>query len=194
MQPRFGMHPAYTEGVTEHPDPTRTGLPRFAGAKLVELLVAMVVFLVAFSGLFLVYGQAVRMLDSLRRISRADDMLQANVEFLRTRSWSQLTNVVNTSSGSVSASSSNLVESISATSTNSPVCNRLVLLPNDPLRIGLPGATRLLSMTNAITLTTTDESMRRISVLLVWTNGSGRAMSNAATLFVTKGGLSADYY
>jgi hypothetical protein len=160
---------------------------------LVEVLVAMVVFVIAFAGLFLVYGQSVRMLDSMRRVSRADDILQANMEFLRTRSWAQLTNVVNTSAGTVSANSSNLIESISANSSNSPVCNRLVLLPSDPLRIGLPGAVRLLSMTN-YPGSAASECMRRVTVLLVWTNLNGIVASNGATSYLTKGGLSADFY
>jgi hypothetical protein len=160
---------------------------------LVEVMVAMVVFAVAFAGLFLVYSQSVRMMDSLRRISRAQDMLQANVEFLKTRSWDQLTNVVNTSSGTISASTSNLVESISATSNSSPVCTRLVLLSNDPLKIGLPGAIRTLSMAN-FPGNSASEPMRRVTVMMTWSNLSGSVLSNSVSTCITKGGLSADCY
>ncbi len=158
---------------------------------LIEVMISMAIFVMAFVGLFLTYGQAVRMLDGLRQTSRAEDLLMANMEFLRTRAWADITNVVDTSGGSVSANSSNLVESVSATSSSSPVCNHLQMLSSDPLRIGLKNATRDLQFAPYPGVTA-GEPMRRMTVSICWDTFQGRRLTNSMTMYVTKGGLSAD--
>ena len=169
--------------------------PLVAGFTLVEVMISAAIFVVALTGIFLAYGQAVRMLDSLRQTSRSEDILLANVEFLRTRTWTQITNVITTTAGSTpfTENTSNLTESVQAVSTNSPVCSHLTLLPADPLKIGLKGAVRDVKM-DPYPGTATTEAMRKATVTLTWNTLQGRAITNTMTVYITMGGMSADIF
>ena len=171
-----------------------------AAFTLVEVMVSAAIFVFAMTGIFLAYGQAVRMLDGLRQTSRSEDILLANVEFLRTRSWGQLTNlVITTTGGTPTAWSSNLTESGSVVSaTNSPTCSHLELMTADPLNIGLKAARRNLVITGYPNGLATD-TMRQCTVILSWTpmRGTGTALTNnmitnTMTVYFTKGGMTAD--
>ncbi len=150
---------------------------------LIGVLVGAAIFAAAFTGLFLTYGQAVRMLERLREFSRAEDVVMSNMEFLRTRTWDQLTN----SSAGFSTSSSNLTESVSATSSNSPVCSHLVLLSNDPLRFGIKNATRDITLSN---VSSDPGNMMQATVAVSWDLSNGTRWTNSMATYITRGGLS----
>ena len=168
------------------------------GFTLIEVLVAMTIFVVGLAGVFLVYGQTLRMVSSTRQISRAEEVALANIEFLRTRSWDQLTNVyVTTASTTPSQNSSNLTEStgkvVMSSSTNSPVCTHLVLLSSDPLKIGLNTAVRDLQFSpNPATTVITTQTMLTATVLVSWETWRGTRLTNSLTTYLTKGGMTAD--
>lgn len=149
-------------------------------------MVSMILFVMAFAGLFLVYGQTVRMLDSLRQTSRAEDIALSNIEFLRTRSWDQVTNVFTNSIGS-----DNLAEATNAVETNSPIYSTLTLVSSDPLGIGLKNASRNMYVQPWPT-TSTAEPIRKATVTVVWKTMDNRTVSNNMTVYITKGGMTAD--
>jgi len=153
---------------------------------LVETMVALAVFVTAFAGIFLTYGQVVRLLDGLRQVSRAEDVAMANMEFLRTRNWTQLTNLVNSSS-----TSSNLIEQIPYNSSN--IVATLTLIASDPKKIGLRNVSRVIQMTPYPTASST-EPMRKATVLVIWDSMQQRTLTNAMTVYITKGGMTADVY
>ena len=156
---------------------------------LVEVMIAAVIFTMGFTGLFVTYSQTIRILDSVQQASRVDGVLQANVEFLRTRAWDSVTNVVVTSGGSAtSQNTSNLVESVSATSSLSPICSHLVLLAGDPLKIGLRNATRDVQIVAA---PADPGAMVQATVTIAWQKTNGQFLTNGMSTFITKGGLSA---
>ncbi len=165
-------------------------------------MVAMAVFVIAFSGIFAAYGQSVRLLDGLRQASRAEDIAVANIEFLRTRNWSTLTNLVTTSSSSTfSQYSSNMTESINAVvvvngANESAVCTHLELLASYPLRIGIKNVTRDIVYSPSTTSPIT--SLIQVRVNVSWENlrsgSSGTRLTNSMTTYITKGGMSADVF
>ena len=168
------------------------------GFTLVEVMVGMAIFAMAFIGVSLAYSQAVKILDSLRQTSRAEDIILSNIEFLRTRSWEQLTNVyVTTSSTTPSQTSSNMTESISSvvsgTTTNSPVCTHLELISTDPLRVALRSIQRDLQFSpNPATTVITTQTMLTATVLISWETWKGNRITNSMTTYLTKGGMTAD--
>lgn len=172
------------------------------GFTLMEVMVAMAVFVLAFSGVFFAYGQSVRMLDGLRQTSRVEDIAMSNIEFLRTRNWTTLTNLITTSSSSTfSQYSSNMTESINAYvvvsgANNSAVCTHLELLSNDPLRIGIKNIKRdIVYIPSTISSTT---SVIQARVIISWeslrSGVAGLRLTNSMTTFITKGGMSADVF
>lgn len=154
------------------------------GFTFVEVMVASTIFALVFTGLCLAYGQAIRMLDGIRQNSRAEDVALSNVEYLRTRSWAQITNIV-----TGTQSSSNLTEAIGSSS----IYTTLTILSDDPLKIGLKNAQRNLQMTPYPT-SSTSESMRKATVVVSWISIGNKNMSNSLTLYITKGGMTADVY
>ncbi len=168
-----------------------------AGFTLVEAMISAAIFVVAFAGFFLAYGQAIRMLDGLRQVSRAEDIALANIEFLRTRSWEQLTNMyVTTSATTPIQSSSNMIESINLVVTsvsNSPVCTHLEVITGDPLRIGLKNVKRdLIFFPNPVTAPITTPTVITGTVIVTWDSMEGKRFTNSMTTVLTKGGMTAD--
>ena len=167
------------------------------GVTLVEVVVAMAVFVVAFSGIFLAYGQSVRILDGLRQTSRAEDIALANIEFLRTRNWTVLSNpFITTAASNPSQWSSNMTESANSVVlggvTTSPICTHLELLAGDPLRIGIKNVMRdLIYNPSPVTANT---QILTVTVLVSWDSIEGRRWTNSMTTYITKGGMSADVF
>jgi type II secretory pathway pseudopilin PulG len=163
---------------------------------LVEVLVSMMVFVVAFSGLFIAYYQSTRTLTVLRQTSRANDIALANIEFLRTRTWDQLTNVyVTTGATTPSHFTSNLTESIHQVvtlNTNSPVCTHLELLASDPLNIGLLNARRDFVFSPNPAIAPVTANVITSTVLISWETLGNRRLTNGMTTVIAKQGLSAD--
>jgi len=159
-------------------------------------MIATAIFVVAFAGFYLAYGQSVRMLDSLRQTSRAEDIALANIEFLRTRSWEQLTNLyVTTGSTTPVQTSSNMIESINkvvVSITNSPVCTHLELFAGDPLKIGLRNVERDIILLPDPSAAPTSLTMMQATVIVHWDSLEGRRLTNSMTTFLTKGGMTAD--
>jgi len=163
---------------------------------LVEVMISCAIAAVAFAGLFSVYYQSTRILTSMRQTSRAEDICLANLEFLRTRSWDQLTNVYTTTSATTpSQSSSNLIESINmvvTSVTNSPVCTHLEIINGDPLRIGLIGAKRDFVFAPNIASSATSATIVTGTVIVSWETYSGTRLTNSMTTVITKQGMTAD--
>src|SRR5690348_4341359 len=89
------------------------------GFTLVEVMISAAIIVTAFAGLFMTYYQSQRILTAMRQTSRAEDICLANVEYLRTRTWDELTNVYTTTSASTpNQNSSNLIESINMVVTS----------------------------------------------------------------------------
>ncbi len=153
---------------------------------LVEVMVATAIFVVAFSGVFLAHGQCVRLLDGMRQVSRAEDVALANVEFLRTRSWTQLTNLVASTSAS-----SNMIEQIPYSSSS--IVSTLTLVDGDPKQIGLRNVSRVIQMTPYPT-SSASEGIRKCTVLVIWESIQQRTHTNSMTVYLTKGGMTADVY
>lgn len=156
------------------------------GFTLVEVVVAMAIFVVAYTGIFLIYSQGMRMLDGLRQVSRAEDIAMANVEFLRTRNWHEMANLVN-----VTSSSSNLVDQIPYNPTN--IVSTLTLLSSDPRKIGLKNASREIQIAPYPTASP-DEPIRKATVLVIWQNIQQQTLTNSMSIYVTKGGMTADVF
>lgn len=162
---------------------------------LVETMIAAVIFTVAITAIFLAYGQSIRLLDGLRQTARAEDILLANIEFLRTRNWNVLTNIYTTTSATTPPStSSNLTESIKSVTiggvVESPVCTELQIITGDPLRVGIKNARRgLVFSQNPVNSTTT---VLTVTVIVSWDSVLGRTITNSMTTYITKGGMTAD--
>lgn len=167
-----------------------------SGFSLVEVLLAAGIGAFAFAALFGVYFQSQRMLVSIRQTSRSEDVALANIEFLRTRSWAQLTNVYTTTSSSTpSQSSSNLIESINVvvtSNTNSPVCTHLEVIAGDPLRIGLINGKRDFIFSPNIATQATTANVITGTVLVSWDTYNGTRLTNSMTTVITKQGMTAD--
>lgn len=176
MKPTQGSAPSPGEA----PIPLNTG-----GYSLIEVMIAMSIFVMAWAGIFLEYGQGVRMLDGFRQVSRAEDVCMANIEFLRTRNWTQLTNLVTATSAS-----SNLIEQIPYNSSN--IVSTLTIVANDPKKIGLRNVSRVILMQTFPTANTPSEPMRLITVLVTWETMQGRILTNSMSVGITKGGMTAD--
>jgi prepilin-type N-terminal cleavage/methylation domain-containing protein len=154
------------------------------GFSLVEVMVSLSIFSIAFTGVFLVYGQTTRTLDGLRQASRGEDVAISNIEFIRTRSWTQLTAAMGGST-----TSSNLTEGIPYNASLIP--SNLTLLASDPQKIGLKNGQRDISIV-PYPSTSANEPMRRVTVNVSWEIHNGRRLTNSMTIYVTKGGLTAD--
>lgn len=165
------------------------------GFTLVEVMVAASVFVVAFAGLYMSYGQSIRILDGLRQTSRAEDIALANIEFLKMQNWNLLTNrYVTTSTSAPSHFSTNMTESISQVTINgvtcSPVCTHLELQSSDPMRIRLKNVKRDLYFSPS-TFTGTTQGVK-VTVVVSWESWNGRSLTNSLTTYITKGGMTAD--
>lgn len=166
------------------------------GFTLVETMVAATVLAFAFVGFFAAYAQSLRLLDASRQLSRGGDIALANVEFLRTRSWEQLTNVYVTTSATVPVqTSSNMIESINtvvSATTNSPVCTHLELIAGDPLNIGLNNVKRDIIFSPTLPAANLTNTILQATVLVHYDSKWGTRQTNSMTTFLTKGGMTAD--
>jgi hypothetical protein len=168
------------------------------GFTLVEVIISAGIAVFAFSALFAAYFQTQRMLSGIRQTSRSEDIALANMEFLRTRTWSQLTNVYVTSTNSganPSGYSSNLIESVNWVITgisNSPVCSHLEITPGDPLHLGLIGGKRDFIFSPNVAAGTTSATIITGTVVVSWDTYAGTRLTNSMTTVITKQGMTAD--
>ncbi len=170
-----------------------------SGFTLVEAMVSSMIFLIAFGSVYMAHFQAVRSLDGLRQMSRAEDVTLANIEYLRTRNWDELlawTNIPTTSSLRISV---NMIET-STTANAGNLINYLELNPADPEHVFLTGENgtpprRQIYMEffptgGTVTSTGTNQSMIKATVVTTWKVGA-KWLENSMTTIITKGGLSA---
>ncbi|MDZ4742266.1 MAG: prepilin-type N-terminal cleavage/methylation domain-containing protein [Verrucomicrobiota bacterium] len=178
-----------------------SGIYSVDGFTLVEVLISLIIFMVAFAGLYTVSSRAMLMLDSSRQTARATDITLANIEYLRTRAWDQIIYYTNTSSGQAIAVSSNMINSQTAPTK---VCSYIELHPTDPMNIFLTAPegkrpSRELIMQfypSGQTVTPAGagtNNIIKVTVVTAWQNMSGKNLSNTMTTLITKGGLSAHY-
>ncbi|MDL5055606.1 type IV pilus modification PilV family protein [Geitlerinema calcuttense] len=172
-----------------------------SGFSLVEVVIALVIFMFVFSGIYMVSSRAMLMLDSSRQSARATDITLANIEYLRTRAWDQLVYFTNTAPGQAISVSSNMIVS---QLTPYMVCSYLELHPDDPLNIFLTAQTgqrpsRQIIMEyfpSGIPVTPGGSATNHVikaTVVTAWQNMSGTMMTNTMTTLISKGGLSANY-
>ncbi len=168
---------------------------------MIEVVVALVIFMVVFTGLYTVASRATLMLDSSRQSARATDITLANIEYLRTRAWDQLVYHSNTVSGQSIAVSSNMIVSQEAPYL---VCSYIELHPSDPMNIFLtsqagqrPSRTIIMEyFPSGLPVTPGGSATNHIikaTVVTAWQNMSGTKMTNTMTTLIAKGGLSANY-
>lgn len=180
------------------------------GFTLIECLVSAMIFIIAFGAVYMAHYQAIRQLDGLRQMSRAEDVTLANIEFLRTRNWDQLLAWTNISTTHSLRISTNMIE----TRTGGPIThcgvpydsmqelifNYLELDQDDPAHIFLTGdkihpPRRTISMVfwpdgSAVTYNDTTHSMIKATVTTSWKVGE-KWMTNSMTTIITKGGITA---
>jgi hypothetical protein len=168
------------------------------GFTLVEVLISAGIALLAFGALFSVHFQSQRIMGSIRQTSRAEDIALANIEFLRTRTWNQITNlyVTTTNSGAnPSGYSSNLIESVNWVITgisNSPVCSHLEVISGDPLNIGLLNGKRDIVLSPNPATGPVSANVITGTVLVSWDTFVGTRLTNSMTTVITKQGMTAD--
>lgn len=166
------------------------------GFTLVEVMISAAIAAIAFAALFAAFFQSQRILASVRQTSRAEDIALANLEFLRTRTWDQLTNVYTTTSGSTpSQNSSNLIESINmvvTSITNSPVCTHLEVISGDPLKIGLINGKRDFIFSPNTAAGAVSANVITGTVVVSWDTYVGTRLTNSMTTVITKQGMTAD--
>ncbi|MDX2225650.1 MAG: prepilin-type N-terminal cleavage/methylation domain-containing protein [Verrucomicrobiae bacterium] len=168
------------------------------GFTLVEVLVSSMIFMIAFGALYMAHYQAIRQLDGLRQMSRAEDVTLANIEYLRTRNWDELLAWSNIATTSALRISTNMIESMSL--TNGLIVNYVELDPSDPEHIFLTGdkdqpPRRNIHMVfwpdgSAVVSGDTSHSMIKATVTTSWKVGN-TWLTNSMTTILTKGGMTA---